>query len=148
MADIKQIAERARVSIATVSNVISGSRPVSPGLTARVRAAIEELDYHPNQIARSLKVKQTNMLGMIIPDITNPFFPEVMRGAEDASRERKYLLVTANTNEHSEREHEVVSVRSHRVDGLLVAVAPGKGAMARIEGAAHAGTPVVFLDRA
>src|SRR4051812_6708534 len=149
MADIKQIAERARVSIATVSNVISGSRAVSPGLTARVRAAIEALDYHPNHIARSLKIKQTNMLGMIIPDITNPFFPEVMRGAEDASRERKYLLVTANTNEHAEREHEVVSVlRSHRVDGLLVAVAPGTGAMARIEGAAHAGTPVVFLDRA
>jgi LacI family transcriptional regulator len=149
MADIKQIAERARVSIATVSNVISGTRPVSAGLAARVRAAIEELDYHPNHVARSLKVKQTNMLGMIIPDITNPFFPEVMRGAEDASRERKYLLVTANTNEHAEREHEVVSVlRSHRVDGLLVAVAPGRGAMARIEGAASAGTPVVFLDRA
>jgi LacI family transcriptional regulator len=149
MADIKQIAERARVSIATVSNVISGNRPVSATLAARVRLAIEELDYHPNHIARSLKVKQTNMLGMIIPDITNPFFPEVMRGAEDASRERKYLLVTANTNEHAEREHEVISVlRSHRVDGLLVAVAPGRGAMARIERAANAGTPVVFLDRA
>lgn len=149
MADIKQIAERARVSIATVSNVISGNRPVSDILAARVRRAIEELDYHPNHIARSLKVKQTNMLGMIIPDITNPFFPEVMRGAEDASRARKYLLVTANTNERAEREHEVVSVlRSRRVDGLLVAVSPGRGAMARIERAAHAGTPVVFLDRA
>jgi LacI family transcriptional regulator len=148
MADIKQIAARARVSIATVSNVISGNRRVSALLAARVRMAIEELDYHPNHVARSLKVKQTNMLGMIIPDITNPFFPEVMRGAEDASHERKYLLVTANTNEHAEREHEVISVlRSHRVDGLLVAVAPGRGAMARIERAAHAGTPVVFLDR-
>jgi len=149
MADIKQIASRARVSIATVSNVISGNRPVSAGLAVRVRAAIAELDYHPNHVARSLKVRQTNMLGMIIPDITNPFFPEVMRGAEDASRERKYLLVTANTNEHAEREHEVIFVlRSHRVDGLLVAVAPGRGAMARIEGAANAGTPVVLLDRA
>lgn len=149
MTGIKQIAERAGVSIATVSNVISGNRPVGSALATRVRAAIKDLDYHPNHVARSLKVKQTNMLGMIIPDITNPFFPEVMRGAEDASRDRKYLLVTANTNEHAEREHEVVSVlRSHRVDGLLVAVAPGRGAMARIEGAADAGTPVVFLDRA
>ena len=119
MADIKQIASRARVSIATVSNVISGNRPVSAGLAARVRAAIAELDYHPNHVARSLKVRQTNMLGMIIPDITNPFFPEVMRGAEDASRERKYLFLILNTNEHAEREHEVVFVlRSHRLDDL------------------------------
>ena len=96
------------VSIATVSNVISGNRPVSASLAKRVRAAIRELDYHPNRIARSLKVKQTRMLGMIIPDITNPFFPEVMRGAEDASRERKYLLVKANTDEHAERERKVI----------------------------------------
>src|SRR3569833_466255 len=149
MADIKQIASRARVSSATVSNVISGSRPVSAGLAARVRAAIADLDYHPNHIARSLKVKQTNMLGMIIPDITNPFFPQVMRGAEDASRERRYLLVTANTDEHTEREKDVISVlRSHRVDGLLIAVAPGGHGMAHIKSAADAGTPVVFLDRA
>ena len=149
MADIKKIAERARVSIGTVSNVISGNRPVSVALTKRVRAAIRELDYHPNHIARSLKVKQTKMLGMIIPDITNPFYPEVMRGAEDASRERKYLLVTANTDEKAEREENVISVlRSHRVDGLLIAVAPGGGAMAHIKNAADAGTPVVFLDRA
>ena len=149
MADIKQIANRARVSIGTVSNVISGNRPVSAALAERVQTAIRELDYHPNHVARSLKVKQTNMLGMIIPDITNPFFPEVMRGAEDASRERKYLLVTANTNEHGEREHEAISIlRSHRVDGLLVAIAPGTHVMERIRSAAHAGTPVVFLDRA
>jgi LacI family transcriptional regulator len=149
MANIKKIAERARVSIGTVSNVISGNRPVSAVLTKRVQAAIRELDYHPNHIARSLKVKQTKMLGMIIPDITNPFFPEVMRGAEDASRDRQYLLVTANTDERVEREQNVIYVlRSHRVDGLLIAVAPGGGAMAHIRSAADAGTPVVFLDRA
>ena len=149
MPDIRQIAERARVSIATVSNVISGNRPVSKTLTERVRTAIRELDYHPNHIARSLKVNQTNMLGMIIPDITNPFFPELMRGAEDASRERKYLLVTANTDEKAERERNVIGVlRSHRVDGLLIAVAPRGGEIAFLESTASAGTPVVFLDRA
>jgi LacI family transcriptional regulator len=149
MTDIRKIAEQARVSIATVSNVISGNRPVSRELTERVQAAIRELDYHPNHVARSLKVKQTRMLGMIIPDITNPFYPELMRGAEDASRERKYLLVTANTDERADREQNVMSaLRSHRVDGLLIAVAPRAGAIESLESTAKAGTPVVFLDRA
>ena len=149
MATIKEIAARAGVSIGTVSNVISGSRRVSPSLKDRVSAAIRELDYCPNHVARSLKVKQTNMLGMIIPDITNPFFPEVMRGAEDASRQRRYLLVTANTDERVEREQNVVSVlRSHRVDGFLIAIAPGQGTMDHLRNASEAGTPIVFLDRA
>lgn len=149
MATIKEIAERADVSIGTVSNVVSGKRHVSALLKDRIVAAIRELDYHPNHVARSLKVRQTNMLGMVIPDITNPFFPEVMRGAEDASRERKYLLVTANTDERMEREQNVVSVlRSHRVDGFLIAAAPGRGTMGHLQNAAENGTPIVFLDRA
>jgi LacI family transcriptional regulator len=149
MATIKEIAERANVSIGTVSNAVSGKRHVSAPLKDRILAAIRELDYHPNHVARSLKVKQTNMLGMVIPDITNPFFPEVMRGAEDAARERKYLLVTANTDERMEREQNVVSVlRSHRVDGFLIAAAPGQGAMDHLQNAAETGTAIVFLDRA
>lgn len=148
MATIKEIAERAGVSIGTVSNVISGNRYVSTSLKERVTDAIRELDYHPNHIARSLKVKQTNMLGMVIPDIMNPFFPELMRGAEDASRDRKYLLVTANTDERIEREQNVLSVlRSHRVDGFLIAIAPGHGTMTHLRNAAETGTPIVFLDR-
>ncbi|HEY1946997.1 MAG TPA: LacI family DNA-binding transcriptional regulator [Bryobacteraceae bacterium] len=149
MATIKEIAARANVSIGTVSNTVSGKRHVSAPLKDRVLAAIRELDYHPNHVARSLKVKQTNMLGMVIPDITNPFFPEVMRGAEDASRERKYLLVTANTDERMEREQNVVSaLRSHRVDGFLIAAAPGGDTMDHLQNVAKMGTPVVFLDRA
>jgi LacI family transcriptional regulator len=148
MATIKAVAKRAGVSIATVSNVITGSIAVSPNLTERVRKAIRELDYHPNHIARSLKVKQTNMLGMVIPDITNPFFPEVTRGAEDAALEKGYLLVTANTDEKMEREKMVVSVlRSRRVDGLLIAVAPASGTLTHIESALEAGVPTVCLDR-
>jgi LacI family transcriptional regulator len=147
MATIKKIAEKADVSIGTVSNVISGNRYVSAELKERVMDAIRELNYHPNHVARSLKVKQTNMLGMVIPDIMNPFFPEVMRGAEDASRERKYLLVTANTDERVEREQNVFSaLQSHRMDGFLVAVAPRDGTMAHLQSAAETGTPIVFLD--
>ena len=74
MATIKDVAGRAHVSVGTVSNVISGLVAVRPKLRERVLKAIEELDYHPDQIARSLKTRQTHMLGMVISDITNPVF--------------------------------------------------------------------------
>lgn len=148
MATIKEVAKRAGVSIGTVSNVITGNVSVSPVLRERVQTAIRELDYHPNHIARSLKVNQTNMLGLVIPDITNPFFPEVTRGAEDAALAKGYLLVTANTDERMDREQMVVSVlRSRRVDGLLIAIAPSSGTLSHIESALEAGVPTVCLDR-
>lgn len=113
----------------------------------RVEAAIRELDYHPNEIARSLKVNQTYMLGMVLPDITNPFFPEIIRGAEDKAFERNYLLVAANTDEKIERERQIISaLRSRRVDGLLLACAPG-GDSSHIRRLIEAGISVVCLDR-
>ena len=66
------------------------------------------LDYHPNQIARSLKTRQTKTLGMVISDITNPFFPQVVRGAEDAAILRGYLLITLNTDDSAERERRAL----------------------------------------
>lgn len=147
MPTIVEVAERAKVSIATVSNVIRGTRRVSPKLEERVRAAIRELDYYPNEIARSLKVKQTRMLGMIIPDITNPFFPEIIRGAEDTAFERGYFLVTANTDEQIGRERRIIgALRSYRVDGILLASAPGKDA-SHIQSTMDAGISIVCLDR-
>lgn len=147
MPTIVEVAERAKVSIATVSNVIRGTRRVSPKLEERVRAAIRELDYYPNEIARSLKVKQTRMLGMIIPDITNPFFPEIIRGAEDTAFERGYFLVTANTDEQIGRERRIIgALRSYRVDGILLASAPGKDA-SHIRSTMDAGISIVCLDR-
>jgi LacI family transcriptional regulator len=147
MPTIIEVAERAGVSIATVSNVIRGTKHVSPALQKRVQTAIQELDYHPNEIARSLKVKQTRMLGIIVPDITNPFFPDVIRGAEDAAFEREYFLVTANTDEQIGRERRIVSaLRSYRVDGILLASAPGND-VGHIRRVIDAGLPVVCLDR-
>ncbi len=148
MTTIVEVAKRARVSIATVSNVIRGTRRVSPVLQERVRAAIRDLDYYPNEIARSLKVKQTRMLGMVLPDITNPFFPEMIRGAEDTAFERGYFLVTANTDEQIGRERRIVSaLRSYRVDGILLASAQGKDA-SHIRSTIDAGVSLVCLDRA
>lgn len=148
MSTIVEVAKRAGVSVGTVSNVIRGNPRVGSEFRERVEAAIRDLDYHPNEIARSLKVNQTYMLGMVLPDITNPFFPEIIRGAEDEALKRKYLLVTANTDEHIEREQNIVSaLRSRRVDGLLLASAPGKDS-SHIQKVIAAGIPVVCLDRA
>ncbi len=147
MPTIVEVAKRAGVSIATVSNVIRGTKRVSPALQQRVEAAIRELDYYPNEIARSLKVKQTRMLGIVVPDITNPFFPEIVRGAEDIAFERGYFLVTANTDEQIGRERRIVgALRSYRADGILLASTPGND-VTHIQQVIAAGLPVVCLDR-
>jgi LacI family transcriptional regulator len=144
---IVEVAKLARVSIATVSNVIRASKKVSPELEERVRKAIRELDYYPNEIARSLKVKQTRMLSMVLPDITNPFFSDVIRGAEDSAYERGYFLMTANTDEKIGRERRIISaLRSYRVDGILLASAPG-GDASHILSTIQAGVSIVCLDR-
>lgn len=147
MPTVVDVAKRSGVSIGTVSNVIRGTARVSPELRKRVTSAIHELGYFPGRIAEPVRIKQTCMLGMILPDITNPFFPEIMRGAEDRAFERGYLLVTANTDEQVEREKQIVSVlRSRRVDGILLAASSGKGS-GHIRAAIHAGIPVVCFDR-
>jgi len=147
MSTIVEVAKRAGVSTGTVSNVVRGTKRVSPALEKRVNDAILELDYYPNAIARGLKVKQTRMLGMVVPDITNPFFPEIMRGAEDTAFERDYFLVTANTDEQIGRERRIVSaLRSYRVDGVLLAAAPGSDT-SHIQNTVASGISLVCLDR-
>src|ERR1035437_7066423 len=147
MSTIVEVAKRASVSIATVSNVIRGTKRVSPKLQERVQAAIKELDYSPNAIARGLKVNQTRMLGMVLPDMTNPFFPGIIRGAEDTAFDRDFFLMTANTDEQIGRERRILSaLRSYRVDGILLAAAPGSDT-SHIKSTIAAGVSVVFLDR-
>ena len=82
-----QIAESAGVSIGTVSNVINGSLSVREKLRQRVLGAIRNLGYLPNQLSRGLRLNRTNIIGMLVPDITNPFFPSVVRGVEDIAYE-------------------------------------------------------------
>jgi LacI family transcriptional regulator len=150
MPTIIEVAKRANVSTATVSNVIRGTRKVSEELTKRVQDAVAAMDYTPNEIARSLKVKQTRMLAMVLPDITNPFFPEIIRGAEDAAFGRGYFLLTANTNEQLGRERRIISaLRSYRVDGILLATAQSSydRDSSHIASLIGSGCAVVCLDR-
>jgi len=148
MATIADVAKLAGVSVGTVSHVLNGSVPVSPDLCARVRSAIHKLDYHPSEIARSLTIRRTRMLGMVIPDITNPFYPQLVRGAEDAALERHYSLIVFNTDDTGERERYVFSVlRRRRVDGILLAVAPNAGDPVHIKKTVRAGIHIVCVDR-
>jgi DNA-binding LacI/PurR family transcriptional regulator len=148
MSTIKQVADLAGVSIGTVSHVISGAVPVSEVLRGRVQNAIQLLDYHPNHIARSLKTRKTCTLGIVIPDMTIPFFPKVIRGAETAAQKSGYSVVAIDSNDDAERQREVVSLlRSQRVEGILLVVASGEDSLAQLPRLVDSGIPIVCLDR-
>lgn len=148
MPTIKEVARRAKVSVGTVSNVLSGTSAVSPELKTRVERAILQLKYHPNHFARSLKSQRSNTLAIVISDITNPFFPLVVRGAEDAASRHGYLLTIFNTDDQLAREQQIFAVlRTRRVDGVLVVVSPESGEGTHLAETIAAGIPVVCLDR-
>jgi DNA-binding LacI/PurR family transcriptional regulator len=134
--------------VGSVSHVISGSVPVSRILRRKVLEAIRALDYHPNHIARSLKTRSTRTLGIVVPDMTIPFFPQVIRSAESAARRHGYSLIAVNSNDDVERQGEVLSLlRSQRVEGVLLVVASGKGSGKQIQQLIRSGIPVVCVDR-
>jgi LacI family transcriptional regulator len=143
---IKDIARQARVSVATVSYVINKSRYVSPELSARVQRAIEELGYSPNAVARSLRQKSTKMIGLIVPDSSNPFFAEIAKGVEDAGYERGYCVILCNSNASIERELVYLDLlRSKRVEGIIFIATTTQ--VEQIRPFVKAGIPVVIFYR-
>lgn len=145
MLTMRDVARLAGVSVGTVSAVINGKSGVSPKLSQRVQEAMAALDYHPNQVARSLKVRQTDTIGMVIPDATNPFFADVMQGVEDEASRNGYSVIFCNTNEDRERERRNLSMLfSRRVDGVLLAPADSHAAEDRLT---QQRFPIVFFDR-
>jgi DNA-binding LacI/PurR family transcriptional regulator len=148
LSTIKKVAGLAGVSIGTVSHVLSGSVPVSDRLRRKVLAAIRDLDYHPNHIARSLKTNKSLTIGIVVPDMTIPFFPRVIQGAEEAARKSGYSILAVNSGDNATRQEEVLSLlRSQRVEGILLVVAPGPASIAQIPRILESGIPVVCLDR-
>src|SRR5918912_631242 len=118
---IDDVAARAGVSKTTVSHVLSGKRPVRPDTRRRVERAIRELDYRPDFIARSLRTRQSQTVALVIPDITNPFFPVLARGFEDALGQAGYRTFICNTDSLRELELAFVAdVANRRVDGLAM----------------------------
>jgi DNA-binding LacI/PurR family transcriptional regulator len=148
MPSIKKVAEVAGVSVGTVSHVITGSVNVSEPLRLKVQAAIRQLNYHPNHVARSLKMSKTRTLGIIVPAMTVSFYPLVIRGAETAARQKGYSLIAVNSDEDGERQKELLSLlRSQRVDGILLVIAAAPTPLNQISRILEAGIPVVCLDR-
>src|SRR5215217_1505262 len=148
MANIYDVAKRARVSVATVSAVLNDSAFVSADLKSRVHAAVAALGYHPNLLARSLAKRRTQTLGMIVPDIPNPFFPEVVRGAEDVAHAAGYtLLIASSDNDIRTEEVYLRLFLSKRVDGVILTKAPGAMAKELQLACANAGVPIALLAR-
>src|SRR5580704_17646780 len=118
---IYDVARESRVSVFTVSAVVSHKSHVGLKLRKRVEAAIRKRNYRPNLIARSLAKQRTHTIGMIVPDIANPFFPMVVRGAEDAAQKHGYNLLLCNSDDNLDKEEKAVELLlSKRVDGILL----------------------------
>lgn len=121
MATIKEIAKRASVSAATVSHVINNTRYVSDEVRARVDAAVATLGYVPNAVARSLRMRGTQTLGMMIPNICNNFFAELVRAVEDECYRQGYSLILCNSEDDPAKQIAYLRIlMSKRVDGLVV----------------------------
>lgn len=148
MANMKDIAKTARVSLGTVSNVLNNSANVRAQLRKRVLDAVEAVGYQPSQLARGLRRDKTNVIGMVIPDITNPFFPAVVRGAEDTAFSNGYRLILCNTdNDHSKELVHLTELRTYLPAGLIVIPSNFSDLTAQAESYRRAGTGVVCVDR-
>jgi LacI family transcriptional regulator len=148
MPNMKQIAQIADVSLGTVSHVLNGSARVREPLRRRVLEAVESLGYQPSQLARGLRRDKTNMIGMIIPDVTNPFFPAVVRGAEDLAFSNGYRLVLCNTdNDHAKELTHLNELRTYLPSGLIVIPSNFSDLTAQAQFYRQAGTAVVCVDR-
>ncbi len=121
MATIRDVAKESGVSVATVSRFINKKGYVSKEAKIVIERAIKELDYKPNLVARSLSTKQTKFIGLIVPDIMNPFFPELARAVEDVALSYDYTVVLCNSDEKVEKEiHYIETLKQKYVAGFIV----------------------------
>lgn len=143
------MARYAGVSSAVVSYVVNdGPKPVAPATAARVRDAIDILGYRPNINARALKLGTTGMLGLIVPDSSNPFFAEFALEIEQVAAERGVVLLMANSNSDTELESRLmVDLVGRQVDGMIVSPAAGPP-RARAAGERPPAAPMVYIDNA
>ena len=145
-ASSKDVARQAGVSIATVSHVINQTRFVSDETRQKVLDAIAALNYRPNAVARGLVTRSTRKIGLVISEITNPFFTAAARGIEDETLGHRYNIVLCNTDEDPEREEDSLRLLvAQQIDGLIIA--PTGVRCESLLALAESGVPIVQLDR-
>jgi LacI family transcriptional regulator len=148
MATIKEIAGYAEVSIGTVSNVLNDLPSVREATRQRVLEAIEKLGYQPSLLGRALRKDKTNMIVMIVPDITNPFFPGAVRGAEDVAFENGFRLVLCNSDNNFSKEATYIrEMRTYSPSGLIIVPADLSKGTEEAKAYLKAGSGVVYVDR-
>jgi LacI family transcriptional regulator len=146
MPTIRDVAKRAGVAPITVSRAINNSGYVSQETRARVEAAVAELGYVPNTLARSLRLRRTNTLALVLTDITNPFWTTVARGVEDTASDAGFNVIFCNTDESEIEQNKYLRVLLQKqVDGVLLV--PARSTSEPIEFIQEQRTPVVVLDR-
>lgn len=143
MVNIKEVASHANLSVGTVSRYLNQNGYVSKKSSERIEQAIRELDYKPSSVARSLSKKQSNLIGLIVPDIKNPYFPELARAVEDTAWQYDYTVVLCNSDEQMEKEHLYIErLTQTYVAGLIVTTS-------LLDTSIYTSlqTPIVALDR-
>lgn len=144
---IKDVAAKAGVSPATVSRVVGNYGYVSEKTRRKVLSAIEELGYRPDSIARSLVTRATHTIGLVVTDITNPFFAHLVRGVEEVTWQHGYTLILANTDEDVQREEAIIqTLQEKRVDAFIVVPASSQAAP-HLQEVVSEGIPLVLADR-
>jgi LacI family transcriptional regulator len=145
---MQHVADLAGVSKTTVSHVINETRPVSEELRRRVLLAMDELNYQPNILARSLRRKETFMIGLIVPRNDNPFYAEVARGVEEISFEFGYNVILCNSDRHIDKEIRYADLLSKKqVDGMLFVGAWAGDQTQHLQRVYEQGIPLVVVDR-
>lgn len=140
------VAEAARVSVATVSAVVNGTGIVSPQLTARIEEAIREIGYKRNAIARSLKMGTTRTIGLMVADITNPFFTDVVSVIQEVLHRAGYaLMLCGNDEDVDTQDNQIRLLLDRMVDGLIIAPAGDDASLKGILDGSN--VPVVLIDR-
>ena len=121
MPNIKMIARKAGVSISTVSRVMNGSKPVSPELQKRVYDAVQQMNYKPNSIARSLILKKTNLIGVVVPDVSNSFHAQILSGIEEHTAQADYGVMICNVYRNMKQQQRYFNLMLERhVDGIIL----------------------------
>lgn len=148
MATLKDVAKKAQVSVSTVSRVINKEPLVRPGTQEKVEAAIAELGYLPNRVAQRLRSinAKNKLIGLVVPDIQNPFYVDVVRGVEDAAYRQNFSVMIGNFDQDEEKERIFLEVlQSESIDGLIIA--PSSGRDQHIRKVIDKGYRVVCIDR-